>query len=73
MAASMTGKKLSLSKETLRNLQPVELRRVGGGGGWPCVTPHISTSTLFFFDICSGNTVYEPIATVTCSGATGAP
>jgi hypothetical protein len=69
----MKAKKLTLNKETLRNLKPAELNGVAGGGGWFCVTTHLVEMSIQFCDVLwnTGDTVYRPVPTVTCSGAIG--
>jgi len=52
-----TKRKLSLSKETLRNLQPTEMQMVAGGGGVACF---VTETILLSIEVCTtltgGNT-----------------
>lgn len=56
----MSGKKLTLQKETLRNLNSAQLHNVVGGGGWFCVTTHIIELSMLLCDTLIGNTVDVP-------------
>jgi hypothetical protein len=55
-----TKRKLSLSKETLRNLQPAELRMAAGGGGLACVLELIHLSLDYCYTLTNGDTSPPP-------------
>ena len=53
MQKTNTSKKLLLSRETVRSLEPKELESVGGATGVPCTILVISIATIISYAYCT--------------------